>query len=635
MGPWQLFPPSRFAIAFSVFSYQQSLRNQFKSKCRKQKEERSNSLTGKRSLRKVASALYLHECEVSLTDLLQITDYDPEAEPRIEDGESDSDLSVDENAGTEHYVAVGSSKLRRKDPVSLGPKYSGTRVSRDALDQISDDEEDDEEEESASGSDDGFESAQEDFDDPDTADLERDQLEHEGEDAEIDSDDALGESDEERFEGFTFRGSSKPRQPTKGKKAKRPTAADFMDEEAEESEDEDGNPLDNGEEDEEDSEEDDDEDDDGSDLDGFIDDGDDSDMLDGEEASEGDEEEDSEDADDSDAEDKKPAKKGKRGEIQSLMASGTQSVANAFATSIQKDVAKGQAVQQQRKAFDATLNIRIRLQKALVAVNSLSTLDDTESQSEPYEAAEAAAIKLLNTIGDYRLGMQEKAGQKRKRDLEVDASSEDIWKSMLDLERPAVARRKAVLENWSKKVKATQAINSGISKGSKFVKVDEPLTMLLENQLQDPERLVKRTRIPRSCAPIQVSRKVNEDAAIYDDADFYQLLLKELVDQRTADTSGAGGQAATIRYAAVKEAKNKKHVDTKASKGRKMRFNVHEKMQNFMAPEDRRAWEQQAIDRFFGTLFGQKMVLNEDASDDEMDDAIVTAEEEGLRLFRN
>ncbi|KAI4603942.1 rRNA-processing protein bfr2 [Pestalotiopsis sp. 9143b] len=553
-----------------------------------------------------------------------VQDYDPETEPRVEDGESDSDASVDETLGTEHYVSVGSSKLRRKDPVSLGPKYSGARVSRDALEQFSDNDE------SAPESDD-FESAQEDFDDPDEADLERDQLEHEGEDAEIDSDDALGESDEEKFEGFTFRGSSKPR-PAKSKKSNRPTAADFMDDEAEESEDDDGQPAGDGEDSEEDSEDED--EDDGSDLEGFIDDGeDDSDLVDEEEASEDDEQEsESDDADDSDAGETKRPKKDKRDEIQSLM-SGTQAVANAFASSVQKDVAKGKAVQQQRKAFDATLNIRIRLQKALVAVNSFSTLDDTESPSEPYEAAEAAAIKLLNTIGDYRVGMQEKAGQKRKRELDVDTSSADIWKSMMDLERPAVSRRKAVLENWSKKVKATQAINSGISKGSKFVKVDEPLTMLLENQLQDPERLVKRTRVPRSCAPVQVSQKVSDDPEIYDDADFYQLLLKELVDQRTAD-SGTGGQAATIRYAAVKEAKNKKHVDTKASKGRKMRFNVHEKLQNFMAPEDRRGWEQQAIDRFFGTMFGQKLVLNEDAEDEEMEDA-VNAEEEGLRLFRN
>lgn len=422
----------------------------------------------------------------------------------------------------------------------------------------------------------------------------------------------------------------------KAKKVKRPTAADYMDDEAEESEDEDGVVPELDEEDEEDSEEEDDED--ASDLDGFIDDGDDSGLNGEEDVSDAESDEGSDDESNvssgDDGEDDKPAKKGKMGDLQSMMASGTRSVNNAFASSVQKDIKKGQAVRQQRKAFDAALNIRIRLQKALVSVNSFSASEDAEASSEPYEAAEAAAIKLLNTIGDYRVGLQGQTGQKRKRNLSVDASNDKIWERIQDLERPALARRKAVFDNWSKKVKATQASASGVGKGSKFTKIDEPLTMLLENQLQDTERLVKRTRVPRSCAPVQVSKKLNEDASIYDDADFYQLLLKELVDQRTADT-GISGQAATVRYAAVKEAKNKKHVDTKASKGRKMRFNVHEKLQSFMAPEDRRSWEQHAIDRFFGTLFGQKLVLNEDeVADEEMDDA-VDAEEDGLRLFRS
>lgn len=556
------------------------------------------------------------------------TDYDPENEPSADVEESDSEVSVDETAGTEHYVAVGKSKIRRKEAASLGPQYRGARVSRDALDQPSEDEE------SGSASDD-YESGQEGIDDPDEANLERDQLEHEGEDVEIDSDDAFGDSDQEKFEGYTFRGSSKPT-PVKGKKVKRPTAAEFMDDEAQESEDGDGAVPELDDEDDADSDEEDDED--ASDLDGFIDDGDDSELIDGEdeedEEKDGNSDNESDDGSDEDAEVDKPAKKGKIQDLQSMMAAGTRSVTDAFAASIQKDVEKGKAVQQQRKAFDAALNIRIRLQKALVAVNSFSAVEDTEAPSEPYEAAEAAAVKLLNSIGDYRHGMQGQSGQKRKRALSVDASSTKIWRRLQALEQPALVRRKAVFDNWSKKVKATQASSSGAGKGSKFTKIDEPLTMLLENQLQDTERLVKRTRVPRSCAPLQVSKKLSEDASIYDDADFYQLLLKELVDQRTTDT-GLGGQAATVRYAAVKEAKNKKHVDTKASKGRKMRFNVHEKLQNFMAPEDRRAWEQHAVDRFFGTLFGQKLVLNEDeAADEKMDDA-VDAEEEGLRLFRN
>jgi len=126
-----------------------------------------------------------------------------------------------------------------------------------------------------------------------------------------------------------------------------------------------------------------------------------------------------------------------------------------------------------------------------------------------------------------------------------------------------------------------------------------------------------------------------EDEAVYDDADFYQLLLKELVDQRTVESSSAQTSAVpTVMLTAAKEAKVRKQVDRKASKGRKMRFTVHEKLQNFMAPEDRTSWEGDAIDRFFGTLFGRKMELNEDESGDEEMDGL-DAEEEGLRLFRN
>ena len=78
----------------------------------------------------------------------------------------------------------------------------------------------------------------------------------------------------------------------------------------------------------------------------------------------------------------------------------------------------------------------------------------------------------------------------------------------------------------------------------------------------------------------------------------------------------------------------RKKVDTKASKGRKMRFTVHEKLQNFMAPEDRGSWEPEAIDRFFGTLLGQKMTLGEEMEADEVEDEI-SLEEQGLMLFRS
>ncbi|ORY62598.1 apoptosis-antagonizing transcription factor [Pseudomassariella vexata] len=573
-------------------------------------------------------------------------DYDPEADvPDESDEAGNSDESANENAGTEHYVAVGKSKLRRKEPAALGPQYRGSRVSRDALDQSSD--ETDEFEDAREDLDDDAE-----YDDPDEADLERDQLEDE-EDAEIDSSHAFGESDDEKFKEFTFRGSSLVA-PVKGKRTTRPKAADFLEDEdmgseSEEEEDDDddeddgslmGNPMF----DEDAEETSDDEGVEGSDDGDSDGTGDDEDEPKNEGAvhgafSSGDDEEDDDDDDDgSDEESPNKAGASLRGNIQAMIRPEQNDVAGSLANAMQRDIAKGNAVRKQRMAFDAVLNVRIRLQKALVAVNSFSAVEEEGDQSEPYEAAEAAAVKLWNAIDTYRTGMRSTTGEKRKRAIEVSSTAQDIWDSMEATEQDATVRRKHLLDMWSNKVKQMRTVDAaGTRKDRSLVKGEKLLTVTLEGQLQDSERLIKRTRTPRSCAPIQVGQKVNEDPEIYDDADFYQQLLKELVDNRTADTSATGGQAATVRYAVTKEAKTKKHVDTKASKGRKMRFNVHEKLQNFMAPEDRRSWEQSAIDRFFGTLFGQKMMLYEDgdgADDVDQEMGGVVAEVDGLRLFK-
>lgn len=535
-----------------------------------------------------------------------LQDYDPEANVDVSEHGSGSEESEDENAGTEHYVSVGKGKLRKQEGLALGPEYRGSRVSRDALG-----------EESASDEEEDEESGDEEFDDPESADLQRDEAE--ANDSEIDSDDALCESDEERMKDFTFRGSSKPKKPS----VKRATAADYMS-----SSDEGGAGVD----------EDEDEDDmDGAELEGSDSEGDEMDdgleaLVDGEgdsddESDENDDEEGSGEADEDEDEDESDSDD----EDSKTKAQNAKPMMAALQT--QPDVDKGLAIRQQRKAYDGLLNIRIRLQKALIAANSFDTLDtDPEPESEPYEAAEEAAIKLLNTISSLKNNFgPSRAGDKRKRELDVSMTTNEIWEEMQAEEQRAIKSREDRLEKWSRKV---QSVNVTAPKG--LESRNKTLINALKEQLIDPDnRLAKRSRIPRSCAPAQAAKGVAEDGDIYDDADFYQLLLKELVDQRTVEGSsgaGTGGAVPTVVLTAAKDNKNRKNVDRKASKGRKMRFTVHEKLQNLMAPEDRRAWEQGAIDRFFGTLFGRKMQLNENESDDEMD---VDVEEAGLRLFRN
>ncbi|RMJ08158.1 Protein BFR2 [Fusarium kuroshium] len=527
-------------------------------------------------------------------------DYDPEANVDVSEHGSDSEASDDENAGTEHYVSVGKSKLRQKEGVSLGPKYQGSRVSRAAL-----------EEESESGDEDEDEDDEE-FDDPETADLERDEAD--ANDSEISSDNALGESDEERFQDFTFRGSSKPKKPVS--KSKRATAADFMSSSDEGGEggadvDEDEDEMSGVELEESDSEED--------DMDDGLD-----DLVNGAGDSDDESEEDDEDEEASDDEEESDD------DDKEKKAKSAKPVMAAFSN--RTDVNKGLAIREQRKIYDGLLNLRIRLQKALIAANTFASIEDSpEPESEPYEAAEEAAIKLLNTISSLKDNFgSSRAGDKRKRELDASMTTREIWEQMQAEEERAVKVREAGLDKWSRKVQSVD-----VTRGDALKSRKETLVTALQEQLLNPDnRLAKRSRVPRSCAPAQAAKGVTQDGGIYDDADFYQVLLKELVDQRTVDGSSASaGAVPTVMLTAAKEVKTRKNVDRKASKGRKMRFTVHEKLQNFMAPEDRRAWEQEAIDRFFGTLFGRKMELNEDESED--DDMEVDAEEAGLRLFRS
>lgn len=514
----------------------------------------------------------------------------------------------------------------------MGPQYRGTKVSRDDLmnDDDGEDQDDDEEEDDESS---GSAGSDAEFDDPDTADVAADTARLAGHDSEIESDDVLGSSDEEALSGFVFRGSSEPRAKKGGK---RPTAADFISDSE--------NEVDGLEE----ANDDDDEDSDDADGADLLDleaseetDGSDDDLSGSGSDQESDDDDDDEE-DDSDASDlsddatpkTKKVSADARAEQRRLMNEGQKALIATMSAAARQDAEKGVAVRQQRKVFDGLLNIRIRLQKAIVATNSFVAFDDEgDHELAPYEAAEEAALKLLDTLSSVRESLlpQQAAGEKRKRETN---DSEALWSELQEVDARAAKVRRKVLENWSSKTKSSVVE----VKSRNLASAKQSITASLEDQLLNSDRLIKRTRTPRSCAPVQIAKKINEDEAVYDDADFYQLLLKELVDQRTSDeTSARAGSAsvATVRWAAMKEARTKKHVDRRASKGRKMRFNVHEKLQNFMAPEDRRSWEQDAIDRLFGTLFGNKMELNEGvaASDDDMDDA--SAEAEGLRLFRS
>jgi protein AATF/BFR2 len=489
-------------------------------------------------------------------------DFDPEslldpAPSSSEDERSDAGFSEseeeDENAGREHYVSVGKSKLRKQETKPLGKQYAGKGVSRDELDN--------------SDSDDPFAKG---FDE---------------EDSEEHSEDASEGDDEE---------------------------ADFS---------EGLNALIDG--------------DAGSDEDGDEDEEEEMDSEDVDMDGEDDAEDDDEDAQD-DSEESGDDNKSGAAAVRDLM-KDAKSMTSTLAAGAQSDVAKGEAVKTQRKTFDTLLNTRIRLQKALIATNSMVAAQHKEAAAPDasVSAAEAAALTLLNNLTDLRISLEEsRTGEKRKRTaFDASTSSSDIWSSIKSTEKAAVLHRKAVLERWSNKTKATSVTNN---KARLNASAQQTLTEVLDSQLTS-SHLVTRTQTPRSCAPLQSAHKgAQPDSAIYDDADFYGLLLKELLEQRSADVNANGTSEFVVQapWQVAREAKTKKVVDTKASKGRRLRYTVQEKLQNFMAPEERGEWGERQRDELFGSLFGKRLRLGEEdvESESEME---ADAEEAGLMLFRS
>lgn len=322
------------------------------------------------------------------------------------------------------------------------------------------------------------------------------------------------------------------------------------------------------------------------------------------------------------------------------IAKDQSSVAASLALSTKGDIEKGRAVKKQKTAFDSLLSSRVKLQKSLVATNTLvaqSSADLTEQlgqASDALEAAESAAFAFWSSLKAFREDMiATRTGEKRKRACSgPDPLMDELWNHMQAQEESCLPHRNATLQRWSRKAQAATALpeRGVINKSANQPTIIEALQEHLSNR----DRLLRRAHTPRSCAPLQLARRVAEDVKIYDDVDFYSLLLKELLEQRGADSVAAASVDLTSGVDLRRAAKTKKQVDTKASKGRKLRYTVHEKLQNFMAPEDRRMWSDRQADDLFGSLFGQRMVLGEIEEREELEDHGFDGSDGDLVLFR-
>ncbi|XP_043095301.1 protein AATF isoform X2 [Puntigrus tetrazona] len=192
--------------------------------------------------------------------------------------------------------------------------------------------------------------------------------------------------------------------------------------------------------------------------------------------------------------------------------------------------------------------------------------------------------------------------------------------------------RDATLQKWYDKTR----LATGKSKKG-FGAFDRNILTQVEQVLTDKERLVRRTQTRRSeyrvlgkPEPItpEIDSSITEgeaaelalkanmhlkdvDEEIFDDDDFYHQLLRELIERKTSATDPNDQVAMGKQWLAIQKlrSKIKKKVDTKASKGRKIRFHIHSKLMNFMAPIDHSRMSDDARSELYRSLFANGPVM--------------------------
>ncbi len=141
------------------------------------------------------------------------------------------------------------------------------------------------------------------------------------------------------------------------------------------------------------------------------------------------------------------------------------------------------------------------------------------------------------------------------------------------------------------------------------------------------------------------------DKEIFNDNDFYNFLLKEFllnnekeiddskyVEKKDENGLVEGRYDLTMRYILNKNSKIKKNVDTKASKNRKIRYDKHEEIINFMVPTIN-SKEISGRNIIINSLFGMKKInINsdnnkEDNKEEEEKKEVKKMEEDDIELI--
>lgn len=241
---------------------------------------------------------------------------------------------------------------------------------------------------------------------------------------------------------------------------------------------------------------------------------------------------------------------------------------------------------------------------------------DSDDEEIPSDTDEEMAGNVADDRPDVKVG---------KRKLKMDNYPGFLAKRHVAFQD----YRDSTIQRWNDKTQ----LSGGKVKGKSFSAFDQSALTQINQILGDKERLIKRTQLKRSVYKVLGKTAVDDkqgvtseetisegnpmnqdhlkdyDPEIFDDNDFYHQLLRELIEKKTSDINDPVALSRQWLEIQKLRGKSKKKVDMKASKGRKVRYDVHSKLVNFMAPMDSGDWSDEARDDLFKSLFGKRFAI--------------------------
>lgn len=237
------------------------------------------------------------------------------------------------------------------------------------------------------------------------------------------------------------------------------------------------------------------------------------------------------------------------------------------------------------------IECRILIQRALTALPQVYVSDEEDLDQKKEQDAQDKLDNLLSTLVDARRSLFSTLLQKEKDGSDEDTASESESDDENSLESVYSKMRKTWKTTLNKHHANVHLQNQ--QNKNKFQVVDQSFWTQIENN-------VKHSAILDEAQ----SQEQGAHASLgFEDSKLYQHMLQDYIALSAERGKDNAAVAAAERLKRSMKKKTKKDVDRRASKGRKIRYVVHEKLQNFTFPINRPA-ATMTEDVLFKSMFG-------------------------------